>query len=112
MWIVRELVRLVGRIAVAVLIAILIAEIRAVISGGDMFHTFRIVLMLMGVLLLLLAAGGQGVMSGKKATHDGWWLTQAFGTFGMQAHPEDPTLAPGAVFMASGLITLALGIVL
>ena len=57
MWIVRELLRFVGRIAIALLIAIVIAEARALISGGDTFWTFRIVLMLLGCLYLLLAAG-------------------------------------------------------
>jgi hypothetical protein len=109
-WIVRELLRLVGRIAVAVLVAILIAEVRAIITGGDTMHTFRIVLLLMGCVLLLLAAGGQGTMAGKKLNHDGWWLTRAFGAFGAQTHPEDPTLSPGAVFIGSGLAVLALGL--
>ena len=35
MWIARELLRFVGRIAIALLIAIVIAEARALISGGD-----------------------------------------------------------------------------
>ena len=57
MWIARELLRFVSRIAIALLIAIVIAEARALVSGGDTFRTFRIVCILLGCLYLLLAAG-------------------------------------------------------
>jgi hypothetical protein len=110
-WIVREFLRLAGRIAIAVLIAIVIAEVRAAISGGDTMRTFRIVLMLVGALLLLLAAGGQGGMSRRKMSHEGWWLTQSLG-FGRMVAEGGPTLSSGAVFTGSGLVVLLLGVFL
>jgi hypothetical protein len=113
MWIVRELTRLAARIAVAVLIAIVIAEVRALLDGGDTFHTFRVVLMLVGGLFLLLAAGG----SGSVASHRVNWgeITPGAGGVifrGFRPRPEDPTLTPSAVFIGSGLVLLALGVLL
>jgi hypothetical protein len=58
MWIFRELSRLVGRITVAVLLAIVFAEARALIAGGDTMHTFRWVILGLGGIFLLL--GGHG----------------------------------------------------
>jgi hypothetical protein len=113
MWVVRELVRLVSRIAVAVLIAIAIAEVRAIVSGGDTFHTFRIVLLLIGCVLLLLGGTGTGSVAGRRVN---WGtITPGLGGVifrGFQPKPEDPTLTPGAVFIASGVVLLALGTLL
>ena len=111
MWIVRQSFRLIVRIAVALLIAILIAEVRAIITGGDMFWTFRVVLMLLGVLFLLLAGTGTGSVASR--TVDWGEITPGGGRIifrGFRPRPEDPTLTPSAVFIGSGLALLALGI--
>ena len=113
MWILRELSRLLGRILVAVTIAVLIAEVRAIISGGDSFWTFRVVLMLLGGLMLLLAGTGTGSVASRVVN---WGeITPAAGRIifrGIKPRPEDPTLTPSAVFVGSGVILLALGAVL
>jgi hypothetical protein len=113
MWVVRQSLRLIGRIAVALLIAILIAEVRAIISGGDMFWTFRVVLMLLGVLFLLLAGSGTGSAASRRVN---WGvITPGRGRIifrGFRPRPEDPTLTPSAVFVGSGLALLALGVAL
>ena len=85
MWIVRELLRFVFRIAVALLIAIVIAEARALISGGDTLRTFRIVCILMGCLYLLLAAGPAQSLGGRRMNDVSWRITQSlgYGTFEM-----------------------------
>jgi hypothetical protein len=111
MWIVRELLRLIGRIAIAVLIAIVIAEIRALVSGGDTLWTFRIVSMLLGVLYLLLAGAGQG----SAASHMVNWgdIFSVRGHFPLLTpRPNDPRLTATAVFVASGVALLVLGAVL
>lgn len=113
MWIVRELLRLVSRIVVAVAIAVVIAEVRAIISGGDAFHTFRIVLMLLGVLFLLLAGTGTGSAASRRVN----WGTITPGRGhvifrGFRPRPDDPTLSPSAVFVGSGVTLLALGLFL
>ena len=69
MWVVRALLQLVTRIAVAVLIAIVIAEVRALLDGGDTVHTFRVVLLLLGGLFLLLGASGTGSAANRRL---GW----------------------------------------
>jgi len=111
MWVVRELLRLVGRITIAVLIAVAIAEIRALLSGGDTFRTFRIALMLLGCLMLLLAAGPGASLGGRRVNDLGWWLTQSLG-FGRLQHAPGPKLTATATFVGSGVVLLALGAVL
>jgi hypothetical protein len=113
MWVARELLRLVSRIVVAVAIAVLIAEVRAIVSGGDTFHTFRIVLMLLGVLLLLLAGTGTGSTASRRVNWGS--ITPGAGAVifrGFQPRPEDPTLTPSAVFIGSGLVVLLIGILI
>ena len=112
MWIVRELLRFVFRIAVALLIAIVIAEARALISGGDTFRTFRIVCILMGCLYLLLAAGPAQSLGGRRMNDVSWRITQSlgYGTFEM---PQDgPKMTATAVFVGSGVLLLVLGVVI
>jgi hypothetical protein len=108
MWVVRELLRLVGRIAIAVLVAIVIAEVRAVITGGDTFHTFRIVLMLLGALYLLLAAGPGASLDGRVGRTPGWLGWNDL----VPAGDQDPHLTATATFVGSGLAVLALGVFL
>ena len=111
MWIVRELLRFVVRIAVALLIAIVIAEARALISGGDTLHTFRIVCILLGCLYLLLAAGPSASLGGRRMSDTSWWITQSMG-YGKLATAPGPKMTATAVFIGSGVALLALGVLL
>src|SRR4051794_28230344 len=111
MWIVRELLRFVGRIAIALLIAIVIAEVRALISGGDTFWTFRVVLMLLGCLYLLLAAGPGASLGGRRMNDTSWWITSSMGWAKLQ-HVPGPKMTATAVFIGSGLVLLVLGVAL
>jgi uncharacterized membrane protein YhaH (DUF805 family) len=107
-WVVRELLRFVSRIAIAVVIAIVIAEIRAVVSGGDTFKTFRIVCLLLGCLYLLLAAGPSASLGGRRMSDTTWWVTQSLG-WGTLQHAPGPKMTATAVFIGSGLVLLVLG---
>lgn len=111
MWIVRELLRFAGRIGVAIVIAVVIAQTRALVGGGDTLRTFRIVLMVLGVLYLLLAAGPGASLDGRRVSGLGWWSTESRGFAALQAAPG-PRLTATAVFVASGLVLLAVGVVL
>jgi hypothetical protein len=111
MWVARELLRFAGRIAVAVVVAVVVAEIRALVSGGDTLRTFRIVLMVLGVLYLLLAAGPGASLDGRRVNGLGWWTTESRGFAALQAAPG-PRLTATAVFVASGLLLLVVGVVL
>jgi len=110
MWVVRELLRFIGRIAVALLIAIVIAEVRALISGGDT-TLFRIVCLLLGCLYLLLAAGPGASLGGRRMSDTGWWVTQGMGWGTLQQAPG-PKMTATAVFIGSGVALLALGVLL
>jgi hypothetical protein len=110
MWVVRELFRLLLRIAVAVTIASVIAEVRALVTGGDMAHTWKLMLLVLGGLMLLL--GGTG--TGSAASRMDWGeVTPGLGGVifhGLRPRPEDPTLTVNAVFIGSGIAVLALGL--
>jgi hypothetical protein len=108
MWVARELSRLLIRIAAGVLIASLIAEIRALASGGDFFHTWKVTLLLLGCLMLLLAAGcGRRTAAARRVN---WSVI----TPGLQqpifARVEGPQLTAPAVFVGSAFVLFALGI--
>jgi hypothetical protein len=113
MWVVRELSRLLVRIAVVVGIASLIAEVRALAAGGDFFHTWRITVLLLGCLTLLRAgAGARGTASARRVN----WGIMTPGRGGILsrpvfAHVEGPQLTGSAVFFISGLVLIALGVV-
>jgi hypothetical protein len=113
MWVVRALLQLVSRIAVAVLVAIVIAEVRALLDGGDTMHTFRVVLLLLGGLFLLLGASGTGSAASRRI---GWGEVTAgrggvvFRAF--QPRPDERQLSAGAVFIGSGIVLLVLGAVI
>lgn len=111
MWIVRELARLLIRIAVAVLIAIVIAELRAIRTGGDTAHTFQVIMLLLGGLYLLLAGTGTGSAASQRVNWGS--ITPGSGGVlfrGFRPRPEDPTLTPPAVFIGSGIACLAIGL--
>ena len=111
MWVARELVRLLSRVAIAVLIAILLAEIKSIVSGGDTMHTFKIMLLVFGVVMLLL--GGRGTGSAASDRVNWGSITPGLGGVvfrGAKPKPDDPTLTPSAVFIASGIALLALGL--
>src|SRR3954454_6821428 len=102
----RDVVGFVSRIAVAVLIAIVIAEVRALVSGGDTFWTFRIVCLLLGCLYLLLAAGPSASLGGRRMNDTSWWITQSQGWAKLQ-HAPGPKMTATAVFIGSGIVLLA-----
>jgi hypothetical protein len=115
MWVVRELLRLLSRIAVACLIAIVVAELRALIGGGDVTHTFQVMLLLFGCVMLLLATAGTKVNQHKAhwmANSHGVFVPRSFGLGEALASAGGPTLSPSAVFAGSGIVLLVLGFVL
>jgi hypothetical protein len=112
MWVVRELSRLLVRIAVAVGIASLVAEVRALVSGGDFFHSWRIMVLLLGCFMLLLAgAGASGTASARRVN----WGVITPGRGGVLSRPvfaevEGPQLTASAVFVGSALALFALAL--
>lgn len=110
MWLVRELARLLVRIAVAVAIAGVVAGLKALASGGGMLHTWRITLLALGGLMFLLAGTGRGGAHRRLNLAMDHGPNYVMRIPGMQPKPDDPTLTASAVFVGSGLVLLALGV--
>jgi hypothetical protein len=111
-WVIRELLRLLEKIVVAVLVAILIAEVRTLIAGGDRLHAFQISLLAIGAGLIALGAMSPNSAYDRYASaRTRYWNRR----IGLDTHDEAPpggrTLTPVAVFVASGAIVIVLGFV-
>jgi predicted membrane channel-forming protein YqfA (hemolysin III family) len=114
MWVVRELLRLLVRIAVAVGIAIVVAGLKVAVSGGDLTHTFKVTLFLLAALMLLLATAGAKGTTGNRRLNQRVDHASNFVLRipGVPASSEGPTLTAGAVFVGSALALVALAVVI
>ena len=106
MWFLRELSRLLFRIAVAVAIACVIAGARALVSGGGFLHAWKITDLLLGCFLLLLAAGSRSSGAARRLN----WTVITPRLPQPIARAEGPQLTAAAVFAGSGLVVIALGV--
>ena len=111
MWVIRELLRLLARVAIGFVIALVIAVLWATVSEHSFLENLRVTTLSVGVLLLLMAGIGRGsnfdrAMDYGVAAH----LGRIPGMSTIQRTPEDPTLTPGAVFALTGVALLALGL--
>jgi hypothetical protein len=110
MWVVREFLRLLFRIAVAVAIASAIAGIKAFLSGGDALHTWKITLIALGCLMLLLSmAGNRGTASNRRLNQG----VDHASTFvmripGLPPTNEGPTLTATAMFIGTAVALFVL----
>jgi hypothetical protein len=111
MWVVRELLRLLERIAAAVAVAVVIAELRTLASGGDRLHTFRLSLIIVGALLLMMAAVGPGSNYDRYLSAVGRYWALRSGVRNASP-PTGPVLTSSAVFVLSGAVVIALGMVI
>jgi len=108
-WVLRESLRLLEKIAAAVVIAVVVAELRTLVSGGDRMHTFQISLVILGALLLMMGAVGPGSNYERNLTAVGRYWSQRAGVRD-DAPPPGPVLTAGAVFVLSGAAVIALGL--
>jgi hypothetical protein len=112
MWLVRELIRLFERIALAFIIALVIAEVRALALGGDTWHGFKVSCLIIGAVLFLMAAIGRNNNFERRLdygiTEAAWGRIPGVST--LKRNPEDPSLTPGAILGAAGLALLAVGL--
>ena len=111
MWLLRELLRLLERIFIAVLIAVVLAEVRTLISGGDRMHTFQISLVIVGALLLMMGAAGNDSAYDRYLSAVGHYWAQRSGVDDSEAQ-VGPVLTAGAVFVISGVVVIALGLLI
>jgi hypothetical protein len=111
-WILRELLRLLERIALALLIALVLALIQAPFRGhGHFLRGFQISCLLLGGLFLLMAGVGNDTNFARRMDYG---VTMAAlgripGVSTTKRTGEDPTLSPGAVFVGTGIALLAIG---
>jgi len=114
MWLARELVRLVLRIVLAAAVALGAAGFLAAVGVGGFVPTARILCIVFGCMLLAMAGVGRG--SNVERFMDQGVLQAAWGTIpgfdAMRSRPEDPTLAPGAIFFCAGLVVIAVGVLI
>jgi hypothetical protein len=112
MWFLRELLRLIERIVIAFLAALVIAEVRALALGGDTWHGFKVSCLILGAILFLMASIGRNNNFERRLDYG---ITEAAwghipGVSAMKRNPEDPSLTPGAVLGGAGLALLAVGL--
>ena len=111
MWVIRELVRLVLRVAVGIVFALVVAVLWAAVSGHSFGQDLRVTTLSVGIVLLLMAAIGRRSNFDRAmdfgAAHQYWGHVP--GMSSIQRTGEDPTLTPGAVFASTGTVLLALG---
>jgi len=108
-WVVRESLRLLEKIAIAFVIALAIAAIWAAISRHRFVDDFRNTCLIVGALSLVMAAVGRNTQFERRLdygiTESAWGRVP--GVSSLKLNPEDPTLTPGAVLGGAGLALLA-----
>jgi hypothetical protein len=115
MWVVRELLRLVFRIVFGAAIAIVVAGVWALISGGGFSHAMRVTLLLTGCFLILLAGAGNRASMTNRVSNS-WGSFQGIRGYStmvpsLRPRPGDPTLTASAVFIGSGAVLIVLGVI-
>jgi hypothetical protein len=107
-WLVRQLVRLLERVAVVVGLAGIVAAI-AVLRSGQGMHVFRLTLIVVGCIVAALGAMGGGTAYQREADiRTARWARSWSGSLG-SSRPDEPQLAPGATLAVAGAIAILLG---
>jgi hypothetical protein len=111
-WIVRELIRLVEKIAIGFVIALVIALAWAAVSKHSFTTDFRNTCLLVGTLTVLMGAIGRNTPFERRMdygiTEQAWGRIP--GVSSLKFNPEDPTLTAGAVFVGTGAALVAFAI--
>jgi hypothetical protein len=112
MWMIRELLRLIEKIAIGFALALAVAVLWAVISKHGFVHDLRLTCLIVGAFTLVMAAMGRGTPFERRLdygiTEKAWGTIP--GVSPLKFNPEDPTLTPAAVFVGTGLALLAFAI--
>jgi hypothetical protein len=111
-WFARAVARLVLIAAIVLVVAVASAAALALVRGGEFQQSLRLTAIALGVLLLLM--GGTGGVFSRAA--DAEARQAALGRLPgvpswIETRPGEPTIAPSAVFVISGLALVALGLV-
>ena len=112
MWIVRELLRLIERIALGVLVALVLALVQVPFRAhGDFWHGFQISCLIVGALFLMMAGVGNDTNFARRIDYGVTMqaLGRIPGVSTIERTGDDPTLTPGAVFVGTGVAVLVIG---
>jgi hypothetical protein len=109
MWLVRELLRLIARVVLGFVVALVLAALWATVSEHSFTHDLYITTLTLGCILLVMGAVGRD-SNFDRAMDAG--ITQAAlgripGVSTIERRGEDPTLRLGIVFVLAGLSLLA-----
>jgi hypothetical protein len=109
MWVAREIVRLIEKVVIVFVIALALAALWAAVSVGSFAQALRTTCLTIGCIALIMGAIGRG---SNFERHMDLGATQQFwgrvpGMSSLQPKGEDPTLSPGVVFFATGVVLLA-----
>jgi hypothetical protein len=109
MWVVRELIRLVEKIVLGFIVALVLAVLWAAVSEHSFSHDLYVTTLTLGCALLVMGAIGRGSNFDRgmdaSVTQAAWGRIPGVSTLNRRG--EDPTLNPGIVFVLSGLALLA-----
>lgn len=113
MWAVRELLRLIEKIVLGFVVALVLAVAWAAVSTHSFSHDLYVTTLTLGAALLLMGAIGRGSNFDRgldaSITQAAWGRIPGVST--LHRRGEDPTLNPGIVFVLSGLALLAFAFV-
>ena len=112
MWVVRELIRLLEKIAIGVGIALVLALIQVPFrDNGGFVAGFQLSCIIVGALFLLMAGVGGDSNFARRVdfgiTESAWGRVP--GVSSINRTGEDPHLSAGAVFVGTGIVVLVIG---
>ena len=112
MWVFRELLRLLEKIAIAFAAALVIAAVWAAVSKHSFVTDFHNTCLIVGALTLLMGAVGRNTTFERQMdfgiTQQAWGRIPGVST--LKLNPEDPTLTAGAVLVGAGAALLLVAI--
>jgi hypothetical protein len=109
MWVVREALRLVERVAVGVAVAAAAGGLWSLTQAGSAGHRLQISFLVVGAIVVALGAMGRGSSYGRAADIRAGWRLRSLSGLLPDATSSEPQLAPGAVLVLTGAIVIALG---
>jgi hypothetical protein len=108
-WIVREALRLLERVAVGVAIAAAVGGLWSLRQTGNAHHRFEISFLVIGAIVVMLGAMGRGSSYERYADARAGRGANYLSGLVPRATADEPQLAPGAVLVLTGAIVIALG---
>jgi hypothetical protein len=111
-WVVRELLRLVEKVAIGFAIPMIAALIWAALSQYSFHRNLHLTTLILGAVLVVMGAVGSGSNLDRGmdfgVTQAAWGRIPGVST--TRRSGEDPTMRPGIVLILTGVALLAVGV--